>query len=182
VVKFDAERRFGNGRVIHVWWGGLAGNGGLMLLTAFLITAHYRWRNARVKVLTVVSTDEEKAAANESLKQLLAEARIEAETRVILRQGRSIPDIMHVESDDADLAIVGFVLPDPGRPVEPFFDRMNRIIEELPTTILVHSAANFEGAPVLLDGQHPTKPKGSDRKRVGNDATGPQPVPRAEDG
>ena len=152
VVSYDPQKQLGDGKEIHVWWGGLAGNGGLMLLTAFLITAHYRWRNARVTILTVVQSDEERATAKESLAKLLAEARIEAEARVILRQGRSIPDIMHVESESADLAIVGFVLPDPGRPVEPFFERMNQIIDELPTTILVHSASNFEGAPVLLDG------------------------------
>lgn len=151
VVKYDADKQFGNGRLIHVWWGGLTGNGGLMLLTAFLITAHYRWRNARIVVLTVVDSDEEKRETQSNLGKLLAESRIEADARVILRQGRSLPDIMHVESEEADLALVGFVLPDPDHPVEPFFDRMNRILEELPTTILVHSARNFEGEPVLFD-------------------------------
>ena len=151
VVKHSPERQFGDGRNIHIWWGGLAGNGGLMLLLAFLITAHYRWRNARITVLTVVSDDAHRAEAQKNLEKLLTSARIEADTRVILRQGRSIPDIMHVESDQADLAIIGFVLPDPGMPVEPFFDRMNRIIEQLPTTILVHSARTFEGEPVLFD-------------------------------
>ncbi len=151
LVKHDEDAQFGDGKEIHVWWGGLAGNGGLMLLLAFLLTAHYRWRNARITVLTVVNRDEDRPRAQTNLKKLLAEARLEAETRVILRQGRSIPDIMYVESDQADLAIVGFVLPERDKPVGPFFDRMNTILDRLPTTLLVHSARNFSGEPVLFD-------------------------------
>jgi hypothetical protein len=151
LVKYDEEKQFGDGKEIHVWWGGLAGNGGLMLLLAFLLTAHYRWRNARITVLTVVNRDEDRARAQTNLKNLLAEARLDAETRVILRQGRSIPDIMYVESEQADLAIVGFVLPEHDKPALPFFERMNTILDRLPTTLLVHSARNFSGEPVLFD-------------------------------
>jgi len=151
LVKYDDEKQLGDGQEIHVWWGGLAGNGGLMLLLAFLLTAHYRWRNARITVLTVVNRDEDRERARKNLKGLLAQARLDAETRVILRQGRSIPDIMYVESDHADLAIVGFVLPDKDKPTIPFFERMNTILSRLPTTLLVHSARNFSGEPVLFD-------------------------------
>ncbi len=151
LVKYEDKRQFGDGKEIHIWWGGLAGNGGLMLLLAFLLTAHYRWRNARITVLTVVNRDEDRGRAQENLKNLLAQARLDAQARVILRQGRSIPDIMYVESDEADLAIVGFVLPDQDKPTGPFFERMNTILERLPTTLLVHSARNFSGEPVLFD-------------------------------
>ncbi len=151
LVKYDDDKQFGDGKVIHIWWGGLQGNGGLMLLLAYLVTAHYRWRNAKVKVLTVVATDEEKRAAEDNLSRLLAAARLHGEPRVILRQGRSIAQIMHVESERADLAIVGFRLPPEGDPVEPFFLRMSEMLAELPTTILVHSARNFESEPVLFD-------------------------------
>ncbi len=151
VVRYHPEKKLGSGNRIQVWWGGLERNGGLMLLLAFLLTAHYRWQNARITVLTVVDDDTERERARSSLAGLLAQARIGAEARVILRQGRSIGDIMHVESEDADLAIVGFVLPEAGTPTEPFFARMNSILEELPTTILVHSARSFEGEPVLFD-------------------------------
>jgi amino acid transporter len=151
LVRWREDKKLGDGKDIHVWWGGLAGNGGLMLLLAFLITAHYRWRNADITVLTVVEKDEDRQSAEQNLRKLLVSARIDAKTRVILRQGRSIPDIMYVESEHADLAIVGFVLPDEGRPGAPFFERMNAILERLPTTVLVHSARDFAGAPVLFD-------------------------------
>ncbi|MDH5493519.1 MAG: hypothetical protein OEY14_16310, partial [Myxococcales bacterium] len=151
LVSYDEGRQFGEGREIHIWWGGLQGNGGLMLLLAFLLTAHHRWRQAKVVVLTVVEDKEARAAAISNLQRLLSAARLEGEPRVLLRQGRSIADIMHIESERADLAIMGIRLPDPQMPAGPFFERINRMLEQLPSTILVHGARNFESEPVLFD-------------------------------
>lgn len=151
LVSYDEDKQFGDGKLIHIWWGGLEGNGGLMLLLAFLLTAHYRWRNANVVVLTVVDSDEEKVQAEQVLERLLGAARLEALPRVILRQRRTIAEIMHVESGEADLAIMGFRLPDADQSSAVFFERLNSMLEQLPTTILVHSARNFESEPVLFD-------------------------------
>jgi len=151
LVNFDEEKHFGEGRVVQVWWGGLQGNGGLMLLIAFLITAHYRWRRAQVQVLTVVDSEHERAEAEKTLRKVLEAARLDAEPRVLLREGRGIVEVMEHESEAADLAIVGFALPEEGQPVTGFFERMNRLLDVLPTTILVHSARDFESEPVLFD-------------------------------
>ncbi len=169
LVRYDAEKGLGQNRVIHVWWGGLRGNGGLMLLLAFLITAHHRWRNAKVKVLTVVGAASEQQRTASVLEKTLLEARIDAEPRVIVREDRSIPEIMRVESRDADLAIVGFALPARGSEhplgaaaiASGFFERMNAILQGLPTTLLVHSARGFESDPVLFDERPPSAPPSS---------------------
>ncbi|MEM9191508.1 MAG: Na-K-Cl cotransporter [Myxococcota bacterium] len=158
IVRYDPEKELGERKKIHVWWGGLHGNGGLMLLLAFLITANYQWRHASITVLTVVNDDALRGAAEENLRKVLDAARIQAETKIILRQGRSIADVMYVESADADLAIVGFVLPEERNAENPpsaeeFFARMNELLHRLPTTILVRSARNFEGEPVLFDSE-----------------------------
>lgn len=150
LMSYDADKRLGQRRVVHVWWGGLKSNGGLMLLLAFLITAHHRWRNAEVTVLTVVDSVEGRDKAEQNLRSLLEKSRIEAKPRVILRQGRAIADVMFLESERADLAIVGIGLPQPGHE-DDFFARMNVILEKLPSTLMVHSARSFDGEPVLFD-------------------------------
>lgn len=151
LVSYDEERKFGEGKLLHIWWGGLEGNGGLMLLLAFLLTAHYQWRQAKVVVLTVVDSEAERERTIFNLERLLAAARLDAEPRVLLRRNRPINEIMRDESANADMAILGFRLPDPGMPAEPFFDRMNAMLDELPTTLLVHGARNFQSEPVLFD-------------------------------
>ncbi len=151
LVKLDPSHELGAHREIHVWWGGLEGNGGLMLLLAFLITADRRWRQARVTVMTVVNEPRTCAETEASLRRILAAARLHGHARVIPREGRDISEIMKATSADADLAIVGFRVPGEGSSVTPFFARMNAMLDSLPTTILVHSARSFEGEPVLFD-------------------------------
>lgn len=151
LVKHDDDSGADVCKRIHIWWGGLKGNGGLMLLLAYLITNHHRWRSANVEVLTVVKDSNNVTSAERNLRRLLASARLNATASVIPRNGREIPEIMSEHSKDADLAIVGIRLPQVGESVTPFYERMNTILEGLPTTILVHSARTFEGEPVLFD-------------------------------
>ena len=150
LVKWDEERGLGKSRVIQVWWGGLQGNGGLMLLLAFLLTAHHDWRGARVEVITVVDSKTDAETAKHNLKNLLEAARLDADPVVVLRAGRGITEIMASQAARADLAIVGFRLPRPDGE-EAFLTRMNALLRALPTTMLVHSARSFEGEPVLFD-------------------------------
>lgn len=163
VVRYHPEKKLGEGKNLHVWLAGDDSTRAMLLLFAHLLTAHYRWRNMRITVFDSADTDAEKKDATEHLTKLLREARIEARPRVILRQGRSVQQLMHVESDDADFALVGFDFPDlPDDAVEgygeeadrvarEFVDRVNGMLEQLPTTILVHSARSFEHETVLLD-------------------------------
>lgn len=139
---------------IHVWWGGLESNGGLMLLLAFLLTAEPPLRNATVRVMTAVDDEESQAEATKALGRIISAARLQrAEASVILKEGRSIQAIMGDVSHGADLAILGFAIPDirGSQDADGFFERMDRMLAVLPTTILVHSARNFESEPVLFD-------------------------------
>lgn len=151
VVNYNSRKKFGRSRRIAIWWGGLQGNGGLMLLVAFLLTAHHRWQNAEVTVRTVVNDEEQRARAESGIRSVLESARVEGKPVVSLRGDRPIAEIMHEQSADADLAILGVRLPLPGEDVEVFFERMNTILDGMPTTILVHSSRDFEGEPVLFD-------------------------------
>ncbi len=151
LVNHDEERGFGDGDKIHVWWGGLEGNGGLMLLLAYLLLEHYRWRRAAVSVLTVVDREEEVAPTRDGLERLLKAARLRAEPHVIVKTGEPIGEIMARQSADADLAIVGMRLPQQDDDLDSFFERTNAMLASLPTTILVNSARGFESEPVLFD-------------------------------
>lgn len=138
---------------IHIWWGGLERNGGLMLLLAFLLTADVSLRNARVRLLTVVNTEMEEKEASEAVERIIAAARPRARARVIRRGERAIAEIMAEESAEADLAILGFKPPERATTEEAvvFFERMNTMLAVLPTTLMVNSARDFETEPVLFD-------------------------------
>ena len=152
VMNYDENRRFGRRKNIHIWWGGLQANGGLMLLLAYLTISYHRWNQAKVTILTVVDTDEDHAQANERLNLLFESARLDASAQVILREGQSIRSLMSEHSGAADLAILGLRLPHENEDLETVFEHYNHLLEVLPTTILVHSAGSFDASPVLFDG------------------------------
>lgn len=151
IVRHHPTRKFGVHHRIQIWWGGLKGNGGLMLLLAFLLTNHPRWRGAAVEVITVVESEAARAKTEVAIRKVLTNARLEAEPYVIVRAGRKLPEIMREVSPRADLAIIGIRIPEDNDGIEPFFDRMSAMMEEMPTTILVRSARTFAGTPVLFD-------------------------------
>ncbi|MFZ0427804.1 MAG: Na-K-Cl cotransporter [Acidobacteriota bacterium] len=152
VVHFDPERGYGMGRRIDIWWRGLRSNGALMLMLAFLLNSHDRFRHASIRVITAVEDENQQRAAESRLGEILLKSRLDITSRVLLRNGRPIQEIMREESRESDLALVGLQLPretDGG--ARSFVEQYAGILEALPTTILVGSAPSFVGTPVLFD-------------------------------
>ena len=104
-------------------------------------------------MITVVESEEQRVVTRASLEKVLGAARLAAESRVLLRGQRDIQTIMADESAQADLAILGIGLPHEDDPSNLFFTRINQMLRVLPTTIIVHSARNFEGEPVLFSSE-----------------------------
>lgn len=151
LINYDEQKKFGQYKQIHVWWGGLRGNGSLILLLAYLLQADSRWRNAEVTLYTVIESEAAREGVESNLQTVLEQARLKAGVKVIVRGGHPISSIMHGASSEADLTILGLRLPEGDQSGIEFFERYNQFVESLPTTILVCSARNFEGEPVLFD-------------------------------
>jgi hypothetical protein len=130
---------------IDLWWGGLENNGDMMLLLAHLLSLNVEWREARIVVRSIARTEEERESQTTGLKSLLAEVRIKADTEVIMKpEGRTIADVIHSQSADADIVFLGLKDPDPGTETE-YAGRLERLINGLNTTIFVRSAGRFAG-------------------------------------
>ncbi|MFH1529737.1 MAG: Na-K-Cl cotransporter [Pseudomonadota bacterium] len=151
LVRRKPVRGLGRRARIDVWWGGIKGNGGLMLLLTYLLRNAAAWEGAKARVITIVQSADEADPVRTSLQELLDQARLEARAHVVERAGRSIAEVMQAESGDTDLALLGLKLPVGSEEDSPFFDRMDAFLEALPTTMMVCSAQHFEGEPVLFD-------------------------------
>jgi hypothetical protein len=151
IVRHDRDRGLGIGRRIDIWWGGLERNGALMLLLAYLLNSHDRWRDAEVRILTVVASEKQAEKAEKELAGIMEQTRLAAEACVLVRRGKGIADVMRDESGRSDLVMVGLRQPQRGEKARDFFAHYSRILDSLPTTMLVASAPSFEGAPVLFE-------------------------------
>ena len=143
----------GAGRSVHVWWGGLQRNGDLMLLLAYLLTRNPEWRDARILILSIASNQLMKDETERMLGQLMPEIRIEAEVQVFVKPAHeSVRDVIHAESRDADLVLMGLATPKPGEE-EAYAERLADLAEGLRGFFFVKNASPFIGDLVSGEGE-----------------------------
>jgi len=145
ITRLNWAHEPGREKRIDIWWGGLQDNGDLMLLLAYLLRLNTGWRDARICVRSVAKNEEERVRQLDSLAKLLPETRIGAESEVIVKPAnRSITEVLHQTSANADIVFLGLHEPDPGS--EPAYaDRIIELAGGLNTCIFVRSAGEFAG-------------------------------------
>jgi amino acid transporter len=132
-------------REVHVWWGGLQRNGDLLLLLAYLLCRNPEWRDARIRVLSVASNALMKSETERALARLLPEIRIRADVEVRVRAAdESVRDVIHAESADADLVLLGLATPTPGEEAE-YAERLFELAEGLRGFFFVRNNSLFIG-------------------------------------
>lgn len=125
-----------NGKRIDLWWRGHE-NGPLMMLLAHLLMHSPEYSNSKLVVKRVVRNDSENTEAENELRQLIDEARMEAEIQII---ASTLPfaEILHQNSSDACCVFLGFELPSDEDCVK-WHNLYVKMLDKMPATILVHS-------------------------------------------
>jgi len=132
-------------RTIHVWWGGLQRNGDLMLLLAYLLTRNSSWRGAKVKVLSLATTEMMEGQTEKFLERLIPQIRIDAEPEVILKpKDVSVAEVIQKESADAEVVFLGLATPEEGEEGK-YAERLDALAGDLPTVFFVKNASCFIG-------------------------------------
>lgn len=147
IGKTNPLKSFREGVVqdIHVWWGGLRRNGDLLLLLAYLLTRNPDWRNARIRILSIASNELMKGQTERFLAKLIPEIRIKAEVDVTVRdEEESILDLMHRESAEADVVLLGLASPKEGDE-ESYAERLAELAEGFKNCFFVHNGSLFLG-------------------------------------
>jgi potassium/chloride transporter 4/5/6 len=130
---------------IDIWWRGKQRNGDMMLLLAYLLTLNPEWHGARIVVKSVAISEVARGETERGLAAMIPEARISAESKVILKpNARAVLDIMREESGDADAVFMGLADIAPGKEAE-YATRLGEMIEGFPTVVLVKNASVFVG-------------------------------------
>ena len=130
---------------IDVWWRGMEKNGDMMLVLAHLLSLNTEWRQAKLRLRTIVSTEQEQDPMCEKLKALIDDSRMSVETDVILNKNNdNVIDLMHESSKDADIVFLGLALPESREDTE-FAERLDKLVTGFNSTILVRNAESTQG-------------------------------------
>lgn len=151
ILQENNQKQFGNYQRIDVWWGGMQGNGGLMLLMADLLRNTIQWRNADIFLKLVVPDEAAAEAAHTNLEQIVQQLRISAVTKVLVANGRSFDDILRESSAFADLIFLGMASPDIVDDYPTYYAALQQRTANLPTTVFVLATADFAFTDVLAE-------------------------------
>lgn len=152
VVKENSQKDYGQRRRIDVWWGGLRGNGGLMMTLAYLLANSRQWRGATVQIYMVVADEEAASSARANLERLIGGSRTGAITKVIVAHKRPFTAILREYSAESDLVFLGMRAPAEGESASAYADYQTRLMsyaEGMPTTAFVMAAQDIVFGDIL---------------------------------
>lgn len=136
----------GNKRV-DLWWGGLKGNGGLMMILSYLVKNSPHWQQVNVCIKMVVKTEEAAKDTRENLNNILSEMRVGFNSQVIVSNGRVFWDILKEESKDSNLVMLGLKAPDEN--FADYYKNLKENTQEIKNKILVLASQDIEFKDVL---------------------------------
>ncbi len=152
LFRHDPERSFGKNQTIDIWWGGLERNGAKMLLLAYLITSSEAWSGASVRINVIIDSEQKSATTAKNLEKVVSESRVRATPNIIVRNpvNRPIREIITEVSSETDLTLLG-LKPPTNDENDIFVDRVNALVEELGSVLLVRASTHFDGTRLLFD-------------------------------
>lgn len=148
----EAEPATDEADEIHVWWGGNKDNIGLMLTLAYQIQRSPVWKQSRLILKTIASTEGERDAAKERLQTFIEEQRIPAEAEVLIKHLPSVYEIIHNASAEAGLVFMGMRPPGPEESIEAYSAYYGNLMEatrDMPPLAFVLAAEAIEFRRVI---------------------------------
>lgn len=151
VIVRDADRvGFGERRRIDIWWGGLQGNGALLMILGYLLKTSIKWHDAEVRLKMVVPSEAAAEGARRNLTALLDQTRTGLQPRVLVSDGRPPLELLHDSSQDADLVLMGMSAPDRTDDFAAYYRALQDRTSDLPCTVFVLAAEDVAFREVLF--------------------------------
>ncbi len=97
---------------VDLWWGGLKGNGGLMMVLAYMMQNSPHWQQVTITIKMVVTSDKAAVEAEKNLDNLLASIRVEFHKKILVSEKGRFFGVLSKDSQNADLVMCGLKKPD----------------------------------------------------------------------
>ncbi len=150
VVRESGEGGFKRRRRIDVWWGGLQGNGSLLMILAYLLRTSLLWRGVDVRLKMVVPNARAAEDARANLERVIETTRTGVQPEVLVSDGRSPLKMLEASSRDADLILMGLRAPTDDFDYVEYYEGIMRQTDGLPSTMFVLAAEEVAFRDVLF--------------------------------
>jgi amino acid transporter len=132
---------------IDLWWGGLKGNGGLMMILSHLVKSSPHWLHVDVCIKMVVPTEEAAKGARKNLTNILAGMRIDFRTQIIVSNKRIFWDILNEESAKSEMVMLGLKAPDDD--FSNYYKQLKENTKSIKNKIFILASQDIEFKDVL---------------------------------
>ncbi len=140
-LDYDEEKR------IDLWWGGLKGNGGFMMIMGHLIKSSPHWRNTNICVKMVVSSEDAVESTREYLQHILDKMRVSFTHDVIVSNGKKFWEIINQESKDSAMVMMGLKTPDNN--YSEYYQQLKNNTQPIKNKVFFLASQNIEFEDVL---------------------------------
>lgn len=147
ILQNDFKLDYAEKKNIDLWWGGLKGNGGLMMIIGHLINNTPHWRDTHVCVKMVVPTKEAAKEADENLSRILSKMRVGFKQKIIVSNGRTFWDILKEESQNNTMVMMGLKAPDNN--FQHYYQNLKTKTRAIRRKVFFLAAQNIEFKDVL---------------------------------
>jgi amino acid transporter len=134
---------------IDIWWGGLQGNGALLMILGYLLRTSIQWRYADTRLKMVVPNESAAEDARANLERIVAETRTGLECEILVAEQQNALEVLRASSADADLVLAGMRAPDADDFTEYYRELQERTVG-MPRTMFVLAAEEIAFRDVLL--------------------------------
>ncbi|MGD8321996.1 MAG: amino acid permease, partial [Gemmatimonadota bacterium] len=150
VIVRDAEQvGFGDRKRVDIWWGGLQGNGALLMILGYLLRTSLGWQGADVRLKMVVPSESAAEDARRNLERVLEQTRTGLVPHVLVAGGRHFDEILRSSSKDADLILMGMAAPE-DLDFTDYYVELQQRTAGLPCTVFVLAAEDVAFREVLF--------------------------------
>jgi solute carrier family 12 (sodium/potassium/chloride transporter), member 2 len=139
---YNAEdTEYPRGKYIDIWWRGQQ-NGSLMLILAHILQSNPIWKDTTaIRIIRIVEKEPGMKSAEQDLNIMINASRIDAEAKVIV--SANLKKTLHHVSKNSAAVFLGTIIPEI-KEITPFFDRINYLLEDMPSTFLIHSSGDAD--------------------------------------
>lgn len=147
IKKDEAKNEEKKSRRIDIWWGQKGNNAWLTLALVHLLRTHTSWRDSRLLLKTIVSSENDRAEVEKGLRTFIGQARVEADIESVLRDESGIFGTIQKHSRDADLVFVGLRPIASEETIEEYGEYYKNVIQktgEIPFIAYVFAAEDID--------------------------------------
>lgn len=138
---------FKSKKSIDIWWGGLKGNGALMMILGHLMQNSPHWQNVEICIKMVVPNESAMNDAKKNLTDIINQFRLSFKQKVIVAYGKSFHEILKVESAKKDLVLLGLMQPDDN--FYSYYNKLKDDTKDLSRKIFVLASQEIDFKDVL---------------------------------